>query len=374
MKRICIVAEFYPYKKEQLFTFVQQLAYSLSNENIECSVVAPQSITKILVGHALAKPYIVHDFSPEKKDIKVVRPRYISMSNTTSKVIQKCVDEMTINAIRRGIKSLGSVDAIYCYFWHVGLMTAQAIRNTGIPIFVQASECELTINHHLKTEYNCNRIKGVVCASGKNYRETLNAGLASGEKMTTIVNGYRSDEFYKIDKKEARAQLGIPDDRFVVCFVGGFIERKGIHHLINVLDDLDDVFSIFVGKGSITPTCHNLLFAGVVPHNHIVTYLNAADIFVLPTQAEGCCNAIIEALACGLPVISSNKSFNDEILDDNCSIRIDESDEKALKNAIIELRDDKRKRIAMSEAACKKAEGLTIEKRAKAIKRFVFGE
>ena len=46
LKRICIIAEHYPYESEPLFTFVQQLAYSLSNEGVSVSVVAPQSLTR----------------------------------------------------------------------------------------------------------------------------------------------------------------------------------------------------------------------------------------------------------------------------------------------------------------------------------------
>ena len=79
-------------------------------------------------------------------------------------------------------------------------------------------------------------------------------------------------------------------------------------------------------------------------------------------------------MACGLPVISSNKDFNDEILDESCSIRIDESDEGQLQDAILRLKNDPALRKRMSQAALKKAEGLTIERRAKAITKVLFAD
>ena len=93
----------------------------------------------------------------------------------------------------------------------------------------------------------------------------------------------------------------------------------------------------------------------------------------MPTRAEGCCNAIIEALACGLPVISSNKAFNDEILNDEYSIRIDEQNEEKLYLAISDLKDNAVLRNKMAHVALEKAKELTIEHRAKAIKEVVFG-
>ena len=58
-------------------------------------------------------------------------------------------------------------------------------------------------------------------------------------------------------------------------------------------------------------------------HDVIAEYLNCADIFVSPTLAEGCSNSIVEAMACGLPIISSDLPFNHDILDEKNSILLD---------------------------------------------------
>ena len=375
MKKICIISEFYPYKDEPRFPFVQQLAYSMSNEDVECVVIAPQSITRNIIRKTPIKPVETIDVSPDKKNIKVIRPWIITFSNSKNIFLQWLADKIMENAIKRGVKKeMRNLDAIYCYFWHVGLMTSEALKKYNIPIYIQASECELTIHTYMKKKCYIDRVKHVICASNKNRIESIEAGLTQIDKTTIVPNGYRNDEFYPIPKNVCRKKLNYAPDKFIVVFLGGFIERKGIRQLVSVLNRFDDVYSIFIGQGEEPPTCKNILFCDKLEHNEIVDYLNCGDVFVLPTKAEGCCNAIIEALACGLPVISSNKSFNDEILNDRCSIRIDESNEEELYNAIELLKKDKDLRKKMSSAALEKAKMLTIEHRAKAIRKLIFKE
>lgn len=106
-------------------------------------------------------------------------------------------------------------------------------------------------------------------------------------------------------------------------------------------------------------------------HDDVPLYLNAADVFVLPTLQEGCCNAVVEAMACGLPIISSNLPFNWDVLNLDNSIMVDPLNVEEIKQAIIKLRDDVQLRLAMSCAALEKAKELTIQERAAKILSFI---
>jgi glycosyltransferase involved in cell wall biosynthesis len=119
------------------------------------------------------------------------------------------------------------------------------------------------------------------------------------------------------------------------------------------------------------PKGPQVLYQGVVPHEDIPEWLSAADIFVLPTLDEGCSNAILEAIFCGLPVISSDLPFNHGILDEQVAILVDPGDEKALGQAIACLLKQPERRAAMSQAALQRTQAFRLADRARSIVTFL---
>lgn len=87
--------------------------------------------------------------------------------------------------------------------------------------------------------------------------------------------------------------------------------------------------------------------------------------FCLPTLNEGCSNAIVEAIACGLPIISSNLPFNDDILDSSNALLVNPESVDDIASAIKQLMDNSDLRQKLAEGSKEKAKSLWIEFRAK---------
>ena len=166
--------------------------------------------------------------------------------------------------------------------------------------------------------------------------------------------------------------MGFIETDFIVAYVGWFDERKGCERVSKAINSLDDdIKSIFIGSGHLKPMCKGIIFQGSVPHDLIPKYLNSADVFVLPTLREGCCNAIIEALSCGLPIISSNLQFNWDVLDTQNALLIDPMNIDEIAKAISIIKNNKELRDSMHKAALQSAQKLTINNRTKSIVDFI---
>lgn len=112
------------------------------------------------------------------------------------------------------------------------------------------------------------------------------------------------------DRNALRARLKLAPRRLTVLFVGRFVEKKGLHILRQLARANPDIEFCLVGWGHIAPekwNCENVTVFRGVHGEKLISYYQAADIFLLPSVGEGFPLVIQEALACGLPVMCSTE-------------------------------------------------------------------
>lgn len=371
---ISIITPDYPDDRVSKYPFVEQLAIEMARQGHQVCVVAPYWINRRKRFYHYQEEHQYGD-----GNLTILRPNFFTLSSIRIGKI-RISEWLKHQAINRSLNRLPfKPDVIYGHFWESAWAGYKYASRHHIPLFVACGESNLSqmfplnSNHAGMIDY----VSGVVCVSTKAKDDVVKFGYATEKKCRVFPNAIDSKLFFKRNKEECREKLSLPTDKFIVAFVGWFNERKGSKRLseaINLIED-SNVYSLFIGDNVETtdfePKCQGILFKGSVNHQLVPQYLCAADVFVLPTLNEGCSNAVIEAMACGLPVISSNLSFNWDVLNETNSIMIDPLDVNEIRNAIVRLRDDIVLRKTLSDGALRTSLRLKIEQRAKNIVDFM---
>lgn len=366
---ICFITYMFPGKHDtSSFAFVKQLVDAIAKMGHHCQVIAPFNISHYRRFSVSREMYIVGDGS-----VTIYRPGYLSFSNWHIGKFHPSSWSHNI-AMKKAFRMLEvKPDVIYGHFWSAGYDAFKFAKTNSIPLFVASGESEISKLFSPKADSKefGDYVRGVICVSGKNRNESIQLGLTTADKCGVFPNAVNAKLFYKRDKMECRRKLGLPLDKFIVVFVGWFNERKGVLRVSEAINRIGDVKSIFIGKGELEPDCEGILFKGSLPHDQVPFYLCAADCFVLPTLHEGCCNAVVEAMACGLPIISSNLPFNWDVLDETNSIMVEPNNIDEIAAAINRLHLDNTFREKLAEGALNKVKSLTIDQRANAIVDFI---
>lgn len=375
IKKICIISSYYPDKTDPIFSFVGTLVEQIADLGIECHVISPYSYVE---RRHRTKDRI--EYSPAGHKIYVYCPRYVRVPHIkigNFNTYRISADSRRAVVVRAFQKNIGDCDAFYSHFLTSGNDAAWLKRKTGKPAFVACGESNIRRNEPIYTIYRDNiydGFDGIVYVSSAIKSDAEKLDVFSESIPTAVFpNGVNSDIFRKFDRSECRKKLKVAEDDFVVAFVGAYIKRKGFDKLQKILLRHPNWKCILIGSGDLPVELpeRQIVFAGTAEHDKIPQIIGAADVFVLPTLEEGCCNAIIEALACGLPVVSSDRPFNDDILDDGCSLRVDPESMEETERAIEKLERNKELRSKLSEAALLKAADLDIKTRAERIVQFM---
>jgi UDP-glucose:(heptosyl)LPS alpha-1,3-glucosyltransferase len=202
-----------------------------------------------------------------------------------------------------------------------------------------------------------------------------------GEKITkkckVIYNGVDLKRFYPVNKEkklELRKKLELPLDVPLILFVGSGYERKGLKILIKSVAMLKEGMLIVIGKerslnqfkrlSDLLGIKNRIKFLGA--RQDVASFYRAADVFVLPTVYDPFSNACLEAMACGLPVITTSANGASDLIEDGKNGFVVELPVDIEKLAqVIEICLSKQEE--MSKAARKTAENYSIERAVKEI-------
>ena len=191
----------------------------------------------------------------------------------------------------------------------------------------------------------------VVSNATKNYVLSLGA---DPEKIEVMHNGVDLQRFRLLSgiKHEMREKLGIPEDACVALTVRRLVYKNGIDTLIEsaniAIKKNPRLVFVVVGKGPDSGEVQrkiaqvgiqrNFKLAGFVSDEDLPLYYNTADFFVLPSKSgEGLPLVLLEAMACGLPVIATNVGGTSEVLNEKYGKKVRPNNPVALADAILEF-------------------------------------
>ena len=185
-----------------------------------------------------------------------------------------------------------------------------------------------------------------------------------------IYNGIDTEQF-----KPARNSR----DRLRILCVSRLIGRKGIDHLLRsvplVKAKIGSVFEVWiVGEGNLEQQLKELSsqlgvtdvvsFKGYIEHSRLPEVYSSSDIFVLPSLNEGMSNTVLEAMACGLPIVTTDTGGTKELVNGN-GIVLTAHTPQAIADVMIELVENAETRSMMGKRSGELAESLSWSKVAK---------
>lgn len=233
-----------------------------------------------------------------------------------------------------------------------GLAACILGASLGIPIISIADGSDINdLSHRYPGwEYACHHLNSenstVIFVSKALQGKANSLGLFGGAS-TVLYNAADTNLF--------QAGSGKPDNTiFTVLGVGRLVPVKGFHILLvafaRLYRQLDQQARlILVGEGPLRDTLiqqatelgirHAVDIVGVVPHDKIVSYYQRAHVFCLPSFSEGSPTVIVEAMACGVPVVASQVGGVGEIVNPESGILVPPGDPERLSEALLLARE-----------------------------------
>jgi teichuronic acid biosynthesis glycosyltransferase TuaC len=331
-----------------------RLRHLLASGEVETRVVAP--VPWFPFRYSGFGEYAKHAAVPcheVRNGISIDHPRYLLLPKIGMNMAPASLARAGLKAARKLIAEGFDFDLIDAhYFYPDGVAATMIGKVLKKPVVITARGTDINLIPQydkprrliLQAAKDCAAMI-TVCAALKDAIVGLGG---TAEKITVLRNGVDLELFQPENKLQARAAFGI-NDSFAIASVGHLIERKGHHLVIEALAKIVNAELYIAGRGEeetrlraladqlgIAPRVH---FLGAIPQAKLRTIYSAADCLVLASSREGWANVLLEAMACGTPVVATNVWGTPEVVANPAAgILMDERSTSAIVRAVTTLR------------------------------------
>ncbi len=232
-----------------------------------------------------------------------------------------------------------------------GTMLAKLLK---IPSIVKVHGSDINVHAEIKERkaqisWAMQYAKGIIAVSQDLKKKILAMGLPDN-KVHILYNGIDRSIFYPMDRQKARELSVVGSNKKRILFIGNLKVSKGCNLLLDAFallashDKGVELFYIgagdqlavlkkFVVENGLDERVH---FLGSINHGLLGNWINSSDLLVLPSMNEGVPNVVLEAQACGTPVVATNVGGIPEIVSPDSGILIPYGDREVLCDALIE--------------------------------------
>lgn len=355
--RVLVFSTLFPNERQpNAGIFIRERMFRVGDK-IPLLVVAPVAWFPFQGLIRLVKPHF-RLAAPKKEiqqNIEVFHPRFFSIPGLFKR-FDGLFLALSSYAFVKKLHQEKQIDIIDAHFAYPDGHAATLLGKwLNIPVTITLRGTE---KRHLNSALKIPLLKGLnkatrIFSVSDSLKQLVVSAGADEKKIRVVGNGVDVNKFYQLEKNEVRKQLNLPDDATIIVTVGGLVERKGFHRVIECLplliSDYPKIKYLIVGGASAEGNWEDKLkqqvidlklekhvvFFGPQPPEKLKTILSASDLFVLSTRNEGWANVLLEAMACGLPIVTTDVGGNAEVVRSHkLGTIVSFGDKPELKNAI----------------------------------------
>lgn len=225
-----------------------------------------------------------------------------------------------------------------------------AARRAGLPLVVGARGSDLRVRDAVSrrlTRPVLHAAERILVVSEDLGRVAARDYDADPARIRAIPNGCDATIFHPRDRNEARAALGIDADAELLVYVGRLVPEKGLRELLDAMATLapqrPKLQLALVGEGPMRAELDAKVAAdpklrvhvpGAQGPHEVARWMAASDLVTLPSYSEGHPNVLVEALACGRPVVATPVGGIPEVVDADCGLLVAARDPVALASGL----------------------------------------